>query len=447
MNFTYDLTGVYGRLNEFGNDKNFGIGDDSENNPLKLKKTEFVKNNGDRFMIIKYDRDILTDDMREKTGLFRSLIFKNGKLVVFSPPKSVSYQNFDSRIESMTTDDSTTKVDVVAEEFVEGTMINLFYDYSSVGDSSSGEDGEWEISTRSTVGAKMYYYQNDNDKRTFRQMFLDAMIECNLDFEHLNKDYCYSFVLQHPGNRIVCPIVKPQLYVGAVYKIHQTDSEIKVEQILETPEFISNTGVLIPEKLSETSVEDLKFKYASMNTPYDTMGFVMKENTTGIRCKFRNPGYDDIKMLRGNQPKLLYQYISLRKMARVGTYLKYFPEHKEEFNNMRERIHNFTTTLHNNYVSCFVFKEKPFKEYSSQFRTHMYKLHAFYMEELREQKGKIDRTFVIQYVNALHPAQLMFSLNFNYRKQNVDFVKKDRGELPEKEDEIAAEETVFTDST
>ena len=37
MNFTYDLTGVYGRLSDFGNDKNFGIGDDSENNPLKLK--------------------------------------------------------------------------------------------------------------------------------------------------------------------------------------------------------------------------------------------------------------------------------------------------------------------------------------------------------------------------------------------------------------------------
>ena len=65
----------------------------------------------------------------------------------------------------MTTSESTTKVDVVAEEFVEGTMINLFYDYSSCADSSSGEDGEWEISTRSTVGAKMYYYQNDNDNR------------------------------------------------------------------------------------------------------------------------------------------------------------------------------------------------------------------------------------------------------------------------------------------
>ena len=159
------------------------------------------------------------------------------------------------------------------------------------------------------------------------------------------------------------------------------------------------------------------------------MGFVLKELESGIRCKFRNPCYEEIKLLRGNQPKLLYQYISLRKLGKVGTYLNYYPEHKDEFASMRERIHNFTTSLHNSYVGCYVFKEKPLKEYSAQFRSHMYKLHEFYLQELREQKGKINRAFVIQYVNALHPAQLMFSLNFNFRKQNVDFVKKERGEL------------------
>ena len=90
-------------------------------------------------------------------------------------------------------------------------------------------------------------------------------------------------------------------------------------------------------------------------------------------------------------------------------------------------------------MACYVMKEKPLKEYSAQVRTHMFKMHAFYLEELRENKGKIDRAFVIQYVNALHPAQLMFSLNFNFRKQNVDFVRKERGELPEKDERENAE--------
>lgn len=432
MNFTYDLTNIFERLIDFGTDKEFGNTEDSGNNPLKLKKKEFVNKNGDKFMIVKYDHDIITNDMRDKTGLFRSLIFKNGKLVVFAPPKSVTLEMFNDRITDMK--EKEAKIHVCAEEFVEGTMINLFFDKQT----EDGE-GEWEISTRSTVGAKMSFFRDGAEGKTFRQMFLDAMIENELDFEDLNKEYCYSFILQHPENRIVCPIVKPQLYVGAVYQIMQTDTTIQVKQILDEPDFIQTTGVKLPKQLQLSTINELKFEYASMNTAYDVMGFVIKENTTGLRSKFRNPGYEEIKTLRGNQPKLLYQYISLRKLGRVGTYLKYFPEHSDEFNSMRERIHNFTTSLHNSYVACYVMKEKPLKEYSAQFRTHMFKMHAFYLEELRENKGKIDRAFVIQYVNALHPAQLMFSLNFNFRKQNVDFVRKERGELPEKDERENAE--------
>ena len=449
MNFTYDLTNIFGRLINFGTDKEFGNIEDSGNNPLKLKKKEFIRKDGDRFMIVKYDHDIMTNDMRDKTGLFRSLIFKNGKLVVFSPPKSVMSEMFNEKIVAMK--DKEAKVNITAEEFIEGTMINLFFDRNENRTQEEGEvqeEGDWEISTRSTVGAKMSFFRDGEESKTFRSMFLDAMIENELEFEHLNKDYCYSFILQHPDNRIVSPIVKPQLYVAAVYKIMQTETEIKVKQILDEPDFIEKTGVRQPPLLPLSTIDQMKFEYASMNTPYDTMGFVIKENTTGLRCKYRNPGYEEVKTLRGNQPKLLYQYISLRKLGRVGTYLKYFPEHKEEFHSMRERIHNFTTSLHNSYVGCYVMKEKPLKEFSAQFRTHMFKLHAFYLEDLRENKGKIDRAFVIQYVNALHPAQLMFSLNFNFRKQNVDFVRKERGEPSENQEKETEkqeqiEQTVF----
>lgn len=450
MNFTYDLTNIFGSLVNFGTDKEFGNNEDSGNNPLKLKKKEFIRKDGDKFMIIKYDHDIISNDMRDKTGLFRSLIFKNGKLVVFSPPKSVTQEMFNEKIVEMKKKEA--KVHITAEEFVEGTMINLFFDQSTKQEEGEGgQEGDWEISTRSTVGAKMSFFRDGEESKTFRSMFLDAMIENGLEFDHLNKDYCYSFILQHPDNRIVTPITKPQLYVAAVYHIQQTENEIKVKQILDQPDFIEKTGVRQPTLLPLSTIDEMKFEYASMNTPYDIMGFVIKENTTGLRCKYRNPGYEEVKTLRGNQPKLLYQYISLRKLGRVGTYLKYFPEHKEEFHSMRERIHNFTTSLHNSYVGCYVMKEKPLKEYSAQFRTHMFKLHAFYLEDLRENKGKIDRAFVIQYVNALHPAQLMFSLNFNFRKQNVDYVRKDRGEPSENqekqlEQKEQLEHTVFQES-
>ena len=65
MNFTYDLTNIFGRLVDFGKDKSFGVGDDSENNPLKLKKSEFLKKDGNKYIIVKYDHDTLSHDMRD----------------------------------------------------------------------------------------------------------------------------------------------------------------------------------------------------------------------------------------------------------------------------------------------------------------------------------------------------------------------------------------------
>ena len=242
MNFTYDLTNIFGSLVNFGTDKEFGNNEDSGNNPLKLKKKEFIRKDGDKFMIIKYDHDIISNDMRDTTGLFRSLIFKNGKLVVFSPPKSVTQEMFNEKIIEMK--EKEAKVHITAEEFVEGTMINLFFDQLTTqeeGEEVQQGEGEWEISTRSTVGAKMSFFRDGEESKTFRSMFLDAMIENGLEFDHLNKDYCYSFILQHPDNRIVTPITKPQLYVAAVYQILQTENEIKVKQILDQPDFIEKT--------------------------------------------------------------------------------------------------------------------------------------------------------------------------------------------------------------
>ncbi len=73
------------------------------------------------------------------------------------------------------------------EEYVEGTMINMFYDYD-------GE--EWEIATRSTVGGKTNYTISRFSTLTFRDMFLEACNNADFDFALLDKTLCYSFVLQ-----------------------------------------------------------------------------------------------------------------------------------------------------------------------------------------------------------------------------------------------------------
>jgi hypothetical protein len=96
--------------------------------------------------------------------------------------------------------------------------------------------------------------------------------------------------------------------------------------------------------------------------------------------------------------------------------------HKKEFSKFRDQIHIFTETLYENYVSCYIKKEKPLINFTEQYRTHMYNIHQIYMNELREKNLFVMNTTVIKYVNELHPSLLMFSLNYQMRKKNVDTI-------------------------
>ena len=70
-----------------------------------------------------------------------------------------------------------------------------------------------------------------------------------------------------------------------------------------------------------------------MNTPYNIVG-VMIYAPDGTRTKLRNPNYEDIRKLRGNQAKLQYQYLTLRQNGKMKDFLIYYPEYKKIFSSV-----------------------------------------------------------------------------------------------------------------
>lgn len=368
----------------------------------------------EKYTIVRYCKEFLRPDLISSYGLLRSVILSGPRVVSFAPPKSLSGENFMLKYPTKTEH-------IVAEEFIEGTMINVFFD------PMYGANGCWQIATRNTVGAEVSFYKWS--KMTFNQMFLEACINNNFNIQTLNPRFCYSFVLQHPSNRIVVPFKFPQLYLVAVYEIVQKDTDVTIiEQNLAEVKIgglWNLTRIKFPEVFdgSFQTYTELIDKFASRNTSYDIMGIVVKNKQTGERTKFRNPIYEEVRHLRGNQPKLQYQYLCLRHSGKLPEFLKYYPETKEEMSNFRDQVHTFTETLHKNYISCYVKKEKPLKEYSDQYRTHMFKLHELFINELRPKGLYITNTEAIKYVNNLHPSLLMYCLNFNMRKRMVDTIK------------------------
>jgi len=114
--------------------------------------------------------------------------------------------------------------------------------------------------------------------------------------------------------------------------------------------------------------------------------------------------------------------LSLRKEGKVSDFLKFYPEKKKELSAFRDQVHLFTNTLFDNYKACYIKKEKPLKEYPEQYRTHMFNIHQIYLTDLREQGLFINSTIVQKYVNEMHPSLLMFCLNYQMRKRNVDSI-------------------------
>jgi hypothetical protein len=407
INSTCDLSVIPGFLNIVSSEQK-----ETDKDQKYYTINEYSTKSNEKYKIVRYNKELLCQDLVNSYGLLRSVILSGQKVVSFAPPKSLSGESFMLKY--------PTKIQtIIAEEFIEGTMINVFFD------PTYGVNGCWQISTRNTVGANVSFYKWSN--KTFHQMFLEACNVCNFDIQTLNAKFCYSFVLQHPDNRIVIPIKTPMLYLTDVYEIIQTDTNISiVSEDLSTVKnygFWHFTGIRFPERYEFQTYTELIAKFASGNTPYNVMGIVIKNLLTGERSKIRNPIYEEVRHLRGNQPKLQYQYLCLRHSGKLSEYLKYYPETKEEMSKFRDQVHMFTQNLHKNYVSCYVKKEQELKFFPNQYRTHMFKLHEHFINDLRPSQLCITTTEVIKYVNALHPSLLMYCLNYNMRKRMVDTIQ------------------------
>ena len=412
-------------------------------------------------------------------GNLRSVIFnENQELVSFTPPKSVNYNDFTSNY-------PLNYENIVVEQFIEGTMISLFYNHAYK--ENDDETGKWEIATKSFVGANNHFFKVDGNPMSFKEMFYDIWNKKNLKFDDLfSRDTCYTFVIQHPENRIVTKIFKPCIFLVGAYKIVSVMDEpndkfigwkvyeqniYSLKKISENFNFaygdVFTSQIECPNEAHTEYSPDSPiriFEPSSLNRdcnyvfylprrnckylqPYNgiglvdylgnqlaindynslhsyfttglspiVMGVIVKNLITGDRTKIRNPFFEYLRELRGNQPKLEYHYLELRKNGKLTEYLNYFPEYSSKMYGYQQKIHTYTNNLYKLYVSCYIQKEKPLREYSPDFRTHMFNIHKLYKEQLQPQGKTIQKFNVIQYVNDLPERLLMYCLNLKHRK-------------------------------
>jgi len=398
------------------------------------------------FYTLKYDRAKLTTEQYATVGRFRSVVFdSDGNICCVAPPKMLTLGD-----DMLGKEVNSVGADLVAEELVEGIMVNLFW--------KEGEaDGKWYIATKSWVGEVSFdhiveaeaeaqlaataeaaaegaetttteeprEFQKLGVKEVLRRRICEVLSLLPGGLDSIPKKYCYSCVVQHPKNQIVNQITVPKLYLVAVYELSRLGEGDGVNVIrIDRDIFSKNFGGSVShmpstltcvsdESTSEVAeaahtVGDYCKLYASVDTRSVTLpGVVFIDKDTGFCYKKRNPKYESVKKRKGMEQKLTAQYLQLRKDHGIDEYLKYHPQHSRAFQQIRERLHEYTQKLYNAYIEHYVKKNaKPLKEYDRELKIHMYKLHYdVYLAKLKESGVFVTKHTVVEYVNQLAPVQ------------------------------------------
>ena len=319
---------------------------------------------------------------------------ENFTVYSISPTKSMDYSEFIEKYPHL-------NENIIVEEFIEGTMINVFW-----------ADKKWNISTKSNIGAKNNFFGDT----TFDILFQEACHLAKLDIELLDKNVSYSFVLQHPKNRIVTEFYVPLLWLIEAY--HITTSSIYPLNVQSIVKSHNNSYLHIPKKFYHFMSYDQMYQFFTDKTiPYQIMGCIIRNTVTNERTKIRNPHYEYVRRLRGNQPKLQYRYYELMQENNIPHFLDYYPEYQTEFLVFQEEIGHFVDTLFRHYKQCYIRKEKPLSEFPYQYKKHMFNIHDKYKTLLKPYGKYINYEDVYQYFIKLHPSIIMWGINYeNYHK-------------------------------
>jgi len=315
---------------------------------------------GDPLVIFRYNRE-KADLQNPTVRAFRSVIWDSitNRPVFVAPMKSEA-----TTVAPPPVYDATWAV----EDFVDGVMVNVFKDPRS---------GAWRLATRSRLDADNKFYMY-----TFASLFMSTwatMFPGGVDLSQLNPSFGYSFVLQHPANRIVVPVPLPMI---TCVEITSINSHGQLMVIPATPPFPS------PRRYAVTNGEQFAQLLAHLDTHEGvrSQGIVLRELGTGRRWKARTHTYTSTKRLRGNHSRLEYVWFDNMQKGTLDTYLALYPEERVGAQAALKQWSHLLTEIYNWYVHVFKVRDVPKDSIPSHYKGVLYDLHGEYIKRLAPAK-------------------------------------------------------------
>ena len=312
--------------------------------------------------------------------------------VCVAPPKALSL-----------TDESVNEAEV-AEEFVDGTMLNIF---------NLKDDEAVHLTTRSRLNANSRFYA---DGPSFAEMLQDALTENSFEgpvdllpsFDEGAVARFTSTVVQHPKNRIVSQVKGANVLVvhqgcvsaDGVVQMYENPDDFDIAEVEYKEECVEIQGYKLEPLRAAKSVKEWVNKQAQ-ERGYGWQGVVLKDGK-GKRWRVRSDQYETVRRIRGNESTNEERFARLRKTRTKDQYLVFYPEDQEAFYALEGRLRKNTRNLSHFYNDVFRGRTTPYHQLPWPYKHHVSVLHNLYKDTLRAQKKKVDLDEVIRYVNGLN---------------------------------------------
>jgi hypothetical protein len=389
-------------------------------------KEKLVYTSAAVYRILNYDNIGLSyNDTSHR--LYRSVVlsYPENKIVCFSPPKTHDISVF-VKSHPLELDTLALHADEIhVNEIVEGVMINVFYD---------PRIALWEISTKSGVSGKYSYAARgprapvqQEKPPTFLQLFLDALRVPDAEslgevalFHELPKEMCYSFVLQHPKNKICTSVSEPAVYLVAVYEVtNPTENAPSYVQLVHPHVYqkwnvfqSSTSPIRFPKEVdTKQTLREIICGEISIHRNADSRGIMITDVTSGNMYAIQNVEYMKAFRYRNARDDLFYTFLCFLRLGKVYDYLAYYPVDKKAFLRFSARWNEFVENIYTSYVTKYVYRRPTVIH--ERYNRHIYKLHHdVYLPSLRcdNTKTKITRAVIRDYMLGYEPSVVLAAM-------------------------------------
>jgi hypothetical protein len=234
-------------------------------------------------------------------------------------------------------------------------MVNQFYDGTA-----------WRLATHTNLGANRGFY----GRRSFAELFLETQAALGIKESDLDPTVAYSWVLQHPEERVISPI---PYAIPRLYLVQASSFDLAgVQTFLD----LTVAGALKPRVFEEATLEDVVERVSSLGRQQKhAFAGVSIRDSTGTRYKLRANEYELARHLRGNQAKHVYTWMHHWSNGNLFKYLEYFPEEKAEAELLVERYKTETQEIHKLYLQIYRDRAFPLGQAPHKYRKLLFEIH------------------------------------------------------------------------